>query len=153
VAVNAVPPGLRLYELARYYDNHDTSAELERARLETTSEQDPLVSMLLRLPKSLLDWVRAQAAAERVEPTELIRRWIEQQRATEVPRPEQSLEARVRFLEDMLLDRHQPVTPPPPPRHEPTRPEEPVTQPLHVPHAHMSTRRRPLKRVTARRIR
>ena len=71
-------------ELARlrdHYDKADLSAEIERARWETDVETDPMVTTSLRLPKSLLDWVREQAEAEQVKPTALIRRWIEQQRA------------------------------------------------------------------------
>ncbi len=41
---------------------------------------DPMITTSLRLPKSLLDWVREQAAAEHTKPTALIRRWIEQRR-------------------------------------------------------------------------
>ncbi len=39
-----------------------------------------MITTSLRLPKSLLDWVREQAAAEHTKPTALIRRWIEQRR-------------------------------------------------------------------------
>jgi len=39
-----------------------------------------MVTTSLRMPKSLLDWVRGQAAKEHVRPTVLIRQWIEQRR-------------------------------------------------------------------------
>jgi hypothetical protein len=71
-------------EIARlrdHYDKADLSTEIERARWETDVETDPMVTTSLRLPKSLLDWVREQAETEQVKPTALIRRWIEQQRA------------------------------------------------------------------------
>jgi hypothetical protein len=45
----------KLQRLAEYYDTHDTSEELERAE---PVDPDPMVSLSLRLPKSLLDWVR-----------------------------------------------------------------------------------------------
>ncbi|MGH4017105.1 MAG: hypothetical protein ACRDSL_24895 [Pseudonocardiaceae bacterium] len=56
------------------------------------------MSRSLRLPKSLLDWVRAQARTEHTKPTQLIRRWIEERRTTGEP----SLEERVRRLEDLV---------------------------------------------------
>lgn len=39
-----------------------------------------MIVTLVRLPKSLLDWVREQATAEQIKPTALIRRWIEDRR-------------------------------------------------------------------------
>ncbi len=51
----------KLQQLAEYYDTHDTSDELERAELvDEPVDADPMVSLSLRLPKSLLDWVRVQ---------------------------------------------------------------------------------------------
>jgi hypothetical protein len=89
----------KLQRLAEYYDTHDTSEELERAELvDEPVDPDPMVSLSLRLPKSLLDWVRAQAHTEPTKPTQLIRRWIEERRTTGEP----SLEQRVRRLEDLV---------------------------------------------------
>jgi hypothetical protein len=87
----------RLQRLAEYYDTHDTSTELERAeRVDEPVDPDPMVSLSLRLAKSLLDWVRAQARTE--HPTQLIRRWIEERRSSGEP----SLEERVSRLEDLV---------------------------------------------------
>src|SRR5215813_785470 len=89
----------KLRRLAEYYDTHDTSDELERAELvDEPVDADPMVSLSLRLPKSVLDWVRTQARAEHTKPTQLIRRWIEERRSTAEP----SLEQRVRRLEDLI---------------------------------------------------
>jgi hypothetical protein len=86
----------KLQRLAEYYDTHDTSEELEQAALvDEPMDPDPMVS--LRLPKSLLDWVRAQARTQHTKPTQLIRRWIEERRSGEP-----SLEQRVRRLEDLV---------------------------------------------------
>lgn len=94
-----MPEQSKLQRLAEYYDTHDTSKELERAELiEEPADPDPMVSLSLRLPKSLLDWVRAQARTEHTKPTQLIRRWIEERRTTGQP----SLEERVRRLEDLV---------------------------------------------------
>jgi hypothetical protein len=57
-----------------------------------------MITTSLRLPKSLLDWVRDQAAADGSRPTALIRRWIEQRRdGTE------TLAERVHRLEEIVL--------------------------------------------------
>jgi hypothetical protein len=89
----------KLQRLAEYYDTHDTSEELERAALvDEPMDPDPMVSLSLRLPKSLLDWVRVQARTEHTKPTQLIRRWIEERRSSGEP----SLERRVRRLEDLV---------------------------------------------------
>jgi hypothetical protein len=88
----------KLQRLAEYYDTHDTSEELERAALvDEPMDPDPMLSLSLRLPKSLLDWVRAQARTEHTKPTQLIRRWIEERCSGEP-----SLEQRVRRLEDLV---------------------------------------------------
>ena len=88
----------KLQRLAEYYDTHDTSDELKRAELvDEPVDADPMVSLSLRLPKSVLDWVRAQARAEHTKPTQLIRRWIEERRTGEP-----SLEERVRRLENLV---------------------------------------------------
>lgn len=94
-----MPEQTKLERLAEYYDTHDTSKELEQAELvEEPMDPDPMVSLSLRLPKSLLDWVRAQARTEHTKPTQLIRRWIEERRTVGQP----SLEERVRRLEDLV---------------------------------------------------
>lgn len=64
-------------ELAKYYDNADLSSEIERAELDESVISDPMITTSLRLPKSVLDEVRARAAAENIKPTALIRRWVE----------------------------------------------------------------------------
>lgn len=70
----------KLEEIAEYAQGHDFSAEMEQGVWESDTESDPMVTTSLRLPKSLLDWVREQAAAQHVRPSVLIRQWIEQRR-------------------------------------------------------------------------
>lgn len=72
-----------LDDLARHAEQHDFAVEMERGRWESDTVDDPMVTTSLRLPKSLLDWVRDQAAEGRVKPTALIRQWIEQRRSGE----------------------------------------------------------------------
>lgn len=70
----------KLDEIAKYADSHDFAAEMEQGVWETDTEDDPMLTTSLRLRKSLLARVRAQAAAEHVRPSVLIRQWIEQRR-------------------------------------------------------------------------
>lgn len=73
----------KLDALRDYYDTHCTADEMEDGTWETDVYPNPMVSTSLRLPKDVLDWVRAQAATEGIGHTALIRRWIEQRRALE----------------------------------------------------------------------
>lgn len=73
-------------ELRAHYDDTDAGDAVERGRWETDTT-DPMVTTSLRLPKSVLDWVRAEAEVQQVEPTALIRRWIEDRRTAGSPRP------------------------------------------------------------------
>lgn len=72
----------KLNEIAAHAEKHDFSTEMEEGVWETDTEADPMVTTSLRLPKSLLDWVREEAAAQHVRPSGLIRQWIEQRRDT-----------------------------------------------------------------------
>ncbi|GDY32434.1 hypothetical protein [Gandjariella thermophila] len=87
----------KIEELRDYIDTHDTSVEMEQGHWETEVAEDPMVTTSLRLPKSLLDWVRQQAAAEHVKPTAWLRGLIEQQRAGHA-----DLEERVSALETVI---------------------------------------------------
>lgn len=69
----------RLDELREYFDGADLTDAVDAAEWETEVDTDPMVVTSVRLPKSLLDWVRERAAAEKIKPTALIRRWIEEQ--------------------------------------------------------------------------
>ncbi|GLZ35970.1 hypothetical protein Lesp02_81570 [Lentzea sp. NBRC 105346] len=73
-----------LTKLAEHYDTTDLSSELEHAELDETVDPDPMITTSLRLPKSVLDRVRARAADEGVKPTALMRRWVEQASANDV---------------------------------------------------------------------
>lgn len=70
-----------LASLREHYDTTDVSDAIDRAQWETDTQPDPMVTTSLRLPKSVLDWVRAEAEAQHVKPTALIRRWIEERRS------------------------------------------------------------------------
>jgi predicted DNA binding CopG/RHH family protein len=84
-------------ELAKYYDGHDTSAEMESGHWVTEPpESDPMITTSLRLPKSLLDRVRTRAAEDDMKATAWIRALIEVSLSHSEPG---SIEARVRRLE------------------------------------------------------
>ncbi len=66
--------------LRDHFDTTDLVDAIDSATWETEVDSDPMIVTSVRLPKSLLDWVREQAAVEQLKPTGLIRRWIEDRR-------------------------------------------------------------------------
>jgi hypothetical protein len=102
----------KLAQLRDHYATVDLTAEIERAHWEADVEPDPMVTTSLRLPKSLLDWVRQQAEAEHVKPTALIRRWIEQHRDDRATDVSGRLERLVERLEvAVIAEEEAPKTP------------------------------------------
>lgn len=93
----------KLDEIANYAQTHDFAAEMEQGVWETDTDTDPMVTTSLRLPKSLLDWVRDQAAAQHVRPSVLVRQWIEQRRAAGGAAGVEDLTARVQRLEQAVF--------------------------------------------------
>lgn len=90
----------KLDYIAAYADSHDFSAEMEHGVWVEGSkpETDPMVSTSLRLPKSLLDWIRHEARTRHIRHTTLIRAWLEQKRLGNT-----DLEERIIRLENQLL--------------------------------------------------
>lgn len=70
--------------LRGHFDGSDLSDAIDSAVWETEVDSDPMIVTSVRLPKSLLDWVREQAAVEQIKPTALIRRWIEDRRRASI---------------------------------------------------------------------
>jgi Arc/MetJ-type ribon-helix-helix transcriptional regulator len=70
--------------------------------LEEDTASDPMMTTSVRLPKSLLDWVREQAESRHVRPSVLIRQWLEQQRDLET-RDMADLATRVARLEGAVF--------------------------------------------------
>jgi hypothetical protein len=74
----------KIEDLRDYYDNHDTAEELETALergeavWETNTEEEPLVGTSIRLPKSILDRIRAESRTRQMPATALMRVWIVQ---------------------------------------------------------------------------
>jgi predicted DNA binding CopG/RHH family protein len=73
---NDVPDDLE--DLAAHYDSTDLSAEIKDAELDDSVKQDPMITTALRLPKSVLDQVRALASAQGVKTTAWMRQVVEQ---------------------------------------------------------------------------
>lgn len=92
----------KLDEIAEYAQTHDFAAEMEQGAWEEDAESDPMVTTSVRLPKSLLDWVREEAASQHVRPSVLIRQWLEQHREMDTADGE-DLAARVARLEGVVF--------------------------------------------------
>lgn len=90
-------------ELAAHAQSHDFTVDMEQGVWETDIEADPMVTTSMGMPKSLLDWVRAQAAAQDVRPSGLIRQWIEQRRASDDTPDVEDLTARLERLEHAVF--------------------------------------------------
>ena len=76
----------KLDQLRDYYDTTDVAGHFTDATLQTDKANEVLVSTSIRLPQSLMNQVRAQAAELGIPATTLIRQWISE-RATTPPTP------------------------------------------------------------------
>jgi hypothetical protein len=93
----------KLDEIAAHAETHDFTAEMEHGVWEDDVEADPMVTTSVRLPKSLLDWVREQAASQHVRPSVLIRQWMEQHRDASGDAGTPDLATRVARLEGAVF--------------------------------------------------
>ncbi|RYV49606.1 hypothetical protein [Pengzhenrongella frigida] len=64
--------------LREYYDETDTSGELEKAKLDTSVIAEPMVGITIRMPAATLDAARVIARRDGVKVTALLRDWVEQ---------------------------------------------------------------------------
>jgi hypothetical protein len=99
-------------KLADYYDTHDASAELEVAVPEPASTIKPMVTYALRLPKPVLDRLRAVADARSEKVTSLMRSWLEERLVSEESNPPTSV-IDVGDLITFLTEHSRPVEPSP----------------------------------------
>ncbi|WP_024288996.1 hypothetical protein [Cellulomonas sp. KRMCY2] len=65
-------------DLRSHYDGADTSAELERAELDTTAVAEPMAGITIRLSAATLDAARVLASERGLRVTALLREWIEE---------------------------------------------------------------------------
>lgn len=108
-----------MLRLRAEFDTTDQSDAIEHGALVEDGDPDPMVTTSVRLPKSLLDWVRGQADAERIKSTALVRRWIEEKR----DRGGQSLAVRLERLENHVYGKDLVVIPNARTESEPALPE------------------------------
>lgn len=103
-------------QLRQYYDTHDTAPELEtalsegRVAYEDDVVENPMVTTSLRLPRSVLQDLRAMASRERVKTTALMRRLLEDALNTDTQAHITALEHTVAQLRSDVdeLARHMP---------------------------------------------
>jgi hypothetical protein len=75
-----------LEEVVGYVDSHDMLSEIEAAeRYDEPPAEDPMITTSLRLPRSVMQEVRAVAEAEGMKPTAQMRRWIEERLRAPAP--------------------------------------------------------------------
>lgn len=71
--------GDRLAELADHYDNTDLADHIDQATWEDPGPVvEPMVTYALRLPKPIIDALRAAAASRGVKVSTLMREWLEE---------------------------------------------------------------------------
>jgi predicted DNA-binding protein len=63
-------------ELREYYDNTDVSDSIRHAVRENEIAEEVMVSTSIRLPRSLMERLREQAAIVGVPATTLMRTWV-----------------------------------------------------------------------------
>ncbi|MHB8246588.1 MAG: hypothetical protein ACYDGN_14810 [Acidimicrobiales bacterium] len=93
----------KLDEIAAHADTHDFADEMQQGVWDDDTEADPMVTTSLRLPKSLLDWIREQAGEQHVRPSVLIRQCLEQRRDTGGAAGAEDLASRVGRLEEAVF--------------------------------------------------
>jgi predicted DNA binding CopG/RHH family protein len=69
-------------ELRHHYDTTDIAEHFTDAQRDTRTTDDILVSTSIRLPQTLVNQVREQAAALGVPATTLMRQWVTEKAST-----------------------------------------------------------------------
>ena len=67
-----------LERIAEYYDTHDVSTEIEDSVLVDSVVAEPMITTSLRLPKPIMDAIRAAADEPGIRATALMREWLEE---------------------------------------------------------------------------
>src|SRR5574338_668580 len=87
-----------LNELRDYYDNTDVATEFVDAELDARATDEVMVSTSIRLPQSLIDKVRTQAAPLGIPVTTLMRQWVIEKATTPSPNAMVSVAELERFI-------------------------------------------------------
>ncbi len=94
----------KMNELRDYYDNTDVSDQFANAEPDTRTTDKVMVSTSIRLPQSLVDTVREQAAALGI-PATLMRQWVIE-KATTAPK---DAVVSVAELERFIAEHNRPI--------------------------------------------
>lgn len=94
-----------MLRLREEFDTTSTADSMDGGTWVTEVDPDPMITTSLRLPKSLLDWVRTQADHQGIKPTALIRRWIEEQQRTGDQNSPIAITRRIQALEAEVFQR------------------------------------------------
>ena len=94
----------KLNELRDYYDTTDVANEFADAE-ETRTNDEVMVSTSIRLPQSLVDKVRTQAAALGIPATTLMRQWV----IEKVTTPPANAVVSVAELERFIAEHNRPM--------------------------------------------
>lgn len=82
----------KLAELAEHYDHVDLTENIEAATWEEPEPlAEPMVTYALRLPKPVIDALRAAAAARGVKVSTLMREWLEERLAQAQTHPDAAI--------------------------------------------------------------
>ena len=88
----------KLDRLRDYYDTTDVAEHFTDVTLRTDKATEVLVSSSIRLPQSLMNQVRAQAAELGIPATTLMRQWITERATTPTTRAAVSVADLQRFI-------------------------------------------------------
>ena len=88
----------KLDRLRDYYDTTDVAEHFTDTTLESDKATEVLVSSSIRLPQSLMNQVRAQAAELGIPATTLMRQWITERATTPTTRAAVSVADPQRFI-------------------------------------------------------
>jgi predicted DNA binding CopG/RHH family protein len=95
-------PAAELEELAEYYDNHDTSAEMEHGEW---LEPQPMATTSLRLPADVIDQLKRQARARHLRYTSYVRSILERTARTGIPPEIADIAERLERIERAVTSR------------------------------------------------
>ena len=94
-----------LNDLRDYYDKTDVADEFTGAELDMRTTDEVMVSTSIRLPQSLVDTVRAQAAALGIPATTLMRQWVIEKATT----PATNAVVSVAELQRFIAEHNRPI--------------------------------------------
>src|ERR1700758_5066404 len=95
----------KLNKIRDHYDNADVANEFADAELDTRATDEVMVSTSIRLPQSLVDKVRAQAAALGIPAPTLMRQWV----IEKAPPPQASAVVSVAELQQFIAEHNRSV--------------------------------------------